>query len=61
MLVVRLIGFFVLVVLGVSLGAFVFTRQRRYLRFASRLFRITLIVLLVFAVFFIVERLLLVA
>lgn len=61
MLVMRLIAFAVLVAIGVSLLAFVVKRDRRYLEFAFRLFKYTLILLSAFGLFYVLERVILVA
>lgn len=57
----RLIAFAVLVAIGVSLLAFVVKRDRRYLEFAFRLFKYTLILLSAFGLFYVLERVILVA
>ena len=61
MLLLRLIGFAVLVAMGVSFLAYVVKGDRRYLDFAFRLFRYTLLLIAAFGVLYVAERLLLVA
>lgn len=60
MLVLRLIAFAVLVAVGASFLAYVVKKDRRYLDFALRLIQYTLILLSVFGLFYVVERILLV-
>lgn len=56
MLILRL--FFILVILLVVLcgGMYLFTRDRRYLRFAWQVLRFAVLVLLVFGLLFLLER-----
>ncbi|MBY0578019.1 MAG: hypothetical protein K2P57_03135 [Burkholderiales bacterium] len=61
MIVLRLIAFAVIVAIGVCLLAFVVKKDRRYLDFAFRLFKYTLILMSVFGLFYVLERLILVA
>lgn len=61
MVLLRLIAFAVIVAIGVSLLAFVVKKDRRYLDFAFRLLKYTLLLLSVFGLFYVVERLILVA
>ncbi|HMC13290.1 MAG TPA: hypothetical protein VKG67_02990 [Gallionellaceae bacterium] len=60
MILLRL--FFILTALTVVLsgGMYVFTRDRRYLRFAWQVLRFVVFLLLVFAVLFVLERYILV-
>lgn len=61
MVLLRLVAFVVLVAIGVSLLAYVVKRDRKYLDFAFRLIKYTLLLLSVFGLFYVVERLILVA
>jgi len=56
MLILRL--FLVLVVLSLvlSVAMYIFTRNRRYLKFAWQVLRFTVLLLLVFALLFVLER-----
>lgn len=60
MLVLRLVGILVLITLVGSVGMYVFTRDRRYLRFAWRVFQFAFVFLVVFLALFVLERLVLV-
>lgn len=60
MVLLRLIGLLTLVAIAVCLGLYVFTRDRRYLRYAAAVFRFALVVVTVFAVVYLLERLILV-
>ena len=61
MIVLRLIGILALITMGASLVMYLFTRNRRYLNFAWRVFQLAVVFLLVFMVLYVVERLVLVA
>ncbi len=61
MVLLRLIAFAVLLAIGVSLLAYVVKRERKYLDFAFRLIKYTLLLLSIFGIFYVVERLILVA
>ncbi len=61
MLVLRLIAFAVLVAIGTSLLAYAVKRDRKYLDFAFRLLKYALLLLAIFGLFYVVERVLLVA
>lgn len=61
MVLVRLIAFAVIVAIGVSLLAYLLKRERKYLDFAFRLIKYTLLLLSVFGLFYVLERLILVA
>ena len=61
MVLLRLIAFAVLVAIGTSLFAYAVKKDRKYLDFAIRLIKYTLLLLSIFGVFYIVERLILVA
>jgi len=54
--ILRLVVFAVIATIGVSLVAYVFTRQRRYLTFAWVTFKFTLVFLLAVALLIILER-----
>lgn len=60
MLVLRLVGILVLITLAGAVGMYVFTRDRRYLRFAWRVFQFAFVFLIVFLALFVLERLVLV-
>ena len=60
MVVLRLIGILVLIGITGSIALYLFTRNRRYLTFAWRVFQFALVFLLVFLVFYLLERLVLV-
>jgi hypothetical protein len=55
-IVIRLILFAVIATIGVSLVAYVFTRQRRYLDFAWNTFRFCVVFLLAMGLLLILER-----
>lgn len=59
MLVLRLIGALALITIGAGLILFLFTRNRRYLTFAWRVFQFTVIFAIVLMAFYVLERLLL--
>jgi hypothetical protein len=56
MLLVRLAAILVVITLGASFVLFLVTRQRRYLDFAWKLFRLALLFVLVFLALFFLER-----
>lgn len=56
MLILRLYIFLLALLLIASGGMYVFTRDRRYLRFAWQSFRLSVFVLLVFVLLFVLER-----
>jgi len=56
MLILRLVIMLVALLLVVSGGMYIFTRNRRYLEFASQTVRFTVLLLLVFALLFVLER-----
>ena len=60
MIVLRLVAVLSLLAIVISLGLFVYTRDRAYLVWAKRTFQIMLIVLIVAMVLFVLERLALV-
>jgi hypothetical protein len=57
MVLFRLIVVVVLAALGISIALWVFTRDRRYLRYAGQILKIGLIVVLVVLGLFAIERL----
>lgn len=60
MLMLRLIALLALISVGVSLALYAYTRNRRYLRFAWRVFLVTLVFALLLMAFYAAERLLMV-
>jgi hypothetical protein len=56
MLMLRLLLVFSALLIVLSGGMYLFTRQQRYLRFAWQVVRFVVIVLLVFGVLFLLER-----
>jgi hypothetical protein len=60
MLVLRLVGVLVLISITGSLALYAFTRNRRYLTFAWRVFQFAFVFLLVFMALYLLERLVLV-
>lgn len=56
MLILRLILVLVALSLVLSAAMYVFTRNRRYLKFAWQTLRFTVLLLLVFALLFVLER-----
>lgn len=58
MLILRLIGLLALIAIGVSLALYVYSRQRRFLQFAWRVFFGTLAFALLVIAFYAAERLL---
>jgi hypothetical protein len=60
MLVLRLMGILVLITIVGSIGLYLFTRNRRYLTFAWRVFQFAFVFLLVFLALYVLERLVLV-
>jgi hypothetical protein len=61
MIVLRLLGIIVVLILVLSIGAYFYTKDTRYLRFAWQVFRLTIYVLLIVALLFVLERYVLVA
>jgi hypothetical protein len=61
MLILRLVGALALIAIGVALVLYLFTRNRRYLRFAWRVLQFAVLLAVVVMVFYLIERLLLVA
>ena len=60
MLVLRLVGILVLIAIAGSIGLYLFTRNRRFLTIAWRIFQFAYIFLLVFLALYVLERLVLV-
>jgi hypothetical protein len=56
MLILRLYIVLVALLLVLSGGMYIFTRDRRYLKFACQAVRFTVLLLLVFALLFVLER-----
>lgn len=56
MLILRLVLLLVALLLVLSGGMYVFTRDRRYLKFAWQTLRFVVLLLLVFALLFVLER-----
>ena len=59
MIVLRLVGLLVLITIVGSLALYLFTRNRRYLSFAWRVFQFAFVFLLVFMALYVLERLVL--
>ena len=59
MIVLRLVGLLVLIAIAGSLALYLFTRNRRYLTFAWRVFQFAFVFLLVFLALYVLERLVL--
>lgn len=60
MLILKLMGILVLITIVGSIGLYLFTRNRRYLTFAWRVFQFAFVFLLVFLALYVLERLVLV-
>jgi hypothetical protein len=60
MVVLRLIGILALIAMVGSIALYLFTRNRRYLTFAWRVFQFAFVFLLVFLALYVLERLVLV-
>jgi hypothetical protein len=58
--VLRLIGILALITIGLGVVLYVFTRNRRYLTFAWRVFQFAVVFLMVFMALYVLERLVLV-
>jgi len=59
-LVLRLIGILVLIAIIGSIALYIFTRNRRYLTIAWRVFQFAFVFLLIFLALYVLERLVLV-
>lgn len=60
MIVARLVGILVLITIGLALVLYLFTRNRRYLDFAWRVFQFAVVFLIVLMALYVLERLVLV-
>jgi hypothetical protein len=60
MFVLRLVGLLVLLTIVGSCAMYLFTRNRRYLTFAWRVFQFAFVFLLIFMALYVLERLVLV-
>ncbi|HET7596017.1 MAG TPA: hypothetical protein VFK15_03735 [Burkholderiales bacterium] len=60
MLLLRLVGALALIAIGAALVGYLFSRDRRYLQFAWRIFQFTLVFGVLVLAFYVLERLLLV-
>jgi hypothetical protein len=60
MLILRLIGILALIAIIGSIALYLFTRNRRYLTFAWRVFLFAIVFLLAFLALYVLERLVLV-
>ena len=60
MLVLRLVGILVLITIAGSIALYLFTRNRRFLTFAWRVFQFAFMFLLTFMALYVLERLVLV-
>ena len=60
MVVLRLLGLLALITVAASFALYLFTRNRRYLVFAWRVFQFAVMFVLVFLALFVLERLVLV-
>lgn len=56
MLILRFVGLVILIALAVCGGAFLITRERRYLNWAWLIFKVGIAVALVFMALFVLER-----
>ncbi|MBI4193907.1 MAG: hypothetical protein HY526_02390 [Betaproteobacteria bacterium] len=60
MVALRLIAILLLITIGLALVLYLFTRNRRYLTFAWRVFQFAVVFLVVFMALYVLERLVLV-
>lgn len=60
MVLLRLAGFLLLLIVGGCVLAYLFTRNRQYLTFAVMVVKFGLVLLVAFAAFYLLERLILV-
>ena len=56
LLALRIVAFLVVILIGASLAAFVFTRERRFLRFAWQTFKYGVLFAGVVLILFVLER-----
>lgn len=61
MLILRLVGALALIAVGAALLLYLFTRNRRYLTLAWRVFQFAALFAIVAMAFYVIERLLLIA
>jgi hypothetical protein len=61
MVVLRFVGMLAVITVGAALVLFLFTRNRRYLNFAWRVFQFSVIFAMVVMALYVLERLVLVA
>jgi hypothetical protein len=58
LIVIRLLGFLAIATIGASLVAYVMTRDRRWLRFAFQVLRLAVVIGVVLALLYMLERVL---
>lgn len=58
LIVIRLLGFLAVATMGAALVAFVITRNRRWLRFAYQVLRLSVVTGVVLVLLYVLERLL---
>ena len=58
LIVIRLLGFLAIATIGAALAAFVLTRNRRWLRFAFQVLKLSVVAGLVLVLLYVLERLL---
>jgi hypothetical protein len=58
LIVIRLLGFLAIATIGASLLAFLLTRNRRWLRFALQVLRLSVVTGIVLVLLYVLERLL---
>jgi hypothetical protein len=58
LIVIRLLGFLAIATIGAALVAYVMTRNRRWLRFAYQVLRLSVVTGLVLVLLYVLERLL---
>jgi len=56
LIVIRLLGFLAIATIGASVVAFVLTRNRRWLRFAYQVLRLSVVVGMVLVLLYMLER-----
>lgn len=59
LVVLRLVGILALITIGLALVLYLFTRNRRYLNFAWRVFQFAVVFLIAFMALYVLERLVL--
>lgn len=60
MILIRLVVFLALAAIALSIGLYLFNKDRRYLVFAWQVFKFSIVVLFVFLTFYALERVVLV-